>query len=68
MTEPDEMDEDGRWFADDDDGLRSIGCCECESGWTHGCMDDMCRSCMSADECKDGYPCRHCNPGGEVLR
>lgn len=58
MTEPEEE------FYDDEPG---IGCWNCEDGWKHGCMDDMCRSCYPADECDDGYPCRHCNPKGELL-
>lgn len=66
MSEPDEMDEDGRWFADDD-GPGGIGCAECEAGWRHGCMDDMCRSCTPSDQCEDGYRCRVCNPNGEVV-
>ena len=28
---------------DDDDYGREIGCVNCDSGWNHGCCDDLCR-------------------------
>lgn len=64
MSEPDEMDEDGRHFADDEPD--TIGCWNCESGWKHTCMDDLCRGGNSAAECEDGgLACSICNPDGE---
>lgn len=44
-----------------------IGCWNCDDGWKHGCMDDMCRNSTPADECGNGYPCRLCNPDGQVM-
>ena len=51
---------------DEYDDAPSIGCYECDGGWRHGCMDDMCRGCNEAVDCEDAYPCRHCNPNGEL--
>lgn len=50
-----------------DDGPDTIGCWNCEGGWKHGCMDDLCRGSLDACDCDDGYACRLCNPTGEVL-
>lgn len=50
---------------DGDDG-EGIGCYNCDGGWKHGCMDDLCRGSTDATECEDAYPCRICNPQGEV--
>lgn len=48
-----------------DDGYEDDpGCCECDGGWRHGCMDDMCRGSADGIDCPDAYPCRHCNPKG----
>lgn len=37
------------------------GCVNCQGGWKHGCMDDLCRGAYSADQCEDAIPCRTCN-------
>ena len=47
------------------DDSPGIGCCNCEQGWIHGCMDDMCRSCEQAAACPDAHACR-CNPDCEL--
>lgn len=64
MSEPDEMEQDAWWFADD--GPEGIGCCNCgHSGWNHGCCDDICRNCYEPEDCPSGRPCKHCNPDGD---
>lgn len=55
--------QDDDFYADDSEG---IGCYNCDGGWKHGCMDDLCRGGADATECEDAYPCRICNPQGEV--
>lgn len=54
---------DDDFDADDGEG---IGCYNCDGGWKHGCMDDLCRGGADASECEDAYPCRIYNPQGEV--
>ena len=50
-----------------DDDLPDIGCCNCDSGWRHGCCDDMCYGCNDPQDCDAAIPCRDCNPHGEYL-
>ncbi len=47
------------------DDAPDIGCWNCEGGWKHGCMDDLCRGSACADQCDDAYPCPTCNPKGD---
>ncbi len=56
-------------YDDDYDGPfgGGIGCAHCQqAGWHHGCCDDLCHGCNEPEDCDDAYPCRHCNPHGEV--
>lgn len=60
----------GGKILDDDfgdyDEAPGIGCANCESGWRHGCMDDLCRSgADAAEDCESAVPCGYCNPNGE---
>ncbi len=50
-----------------DDGLPDFGCIHCQfDGWHHGCCDDMCIGSNEPEWCENAYPCRHCNPHGEI--
>lgn len=59
--DPDFYDDEDTYDESDD-----IGCYECNSGWKHGCMDDLCRGGNDASECHDAIACRACNPTGEA--
>lgn len=60
------FDNDGDRPLDDDD-FGGIGCGLChQEGWFHGCCDDMCRGCNEPEDCDNGYPCKNCNPDGEL--
>lgn len=48
----------------DGDQSDQPGCWNCDGGWRHGCMDDMCRGASDAIDCQDAFPCRLCNPRG----
>ncbi|MDR7257752.1 hypothetical protein J2X47_001932 [Sphingomonas sp. BE270] len=50
-----------------DDDQTEIGCVNCDSGWHHGCCDDLCRGSNDPEWCDSAVACRHCNPYGEVL-
>ena len=50
-----------------DDEPQGLGCVHCDMGWLHGCCDDMCYGCNEPQDCPDAYPCRHCNPDGDML-
>lgn len=43
-------------------------CYNCNSGWKHGCCDDLCIGANEANECEDRYACKVCNPDGEYDR
>jgi len=51
----------------DYDESPGIGCVDCDSGWRHGCCDDLCYGSNEPEWCDNAIPCRHCNPHGEVL-
>lgn len=57
MTEPDEMDEDGRWFADDDD---ECGECGGEGGYAR-CAEDCCPHIYGEEGCDDPACWRRCS-------
>jgi hypothetical protein len=61
MSAQEDWRDDG--YYDDDDG---IGCCNCDGGWRHGCCDDLCRGSNEAADCDRAYPCKLCNPEGDV--
>jgi hypothetical protein len=46
---------------------REIGCVDCDSGWRHGCCDDLCYGSNEPEWCDNAIACCHCNPHGEVL-
>lgn len=50
----------------DYDDSPGIGCADCDSGWRHGCCDDLCCACNEAEGCDNPIACRHCNPNGET--
>lgn len=51
----------------DYDDSPGIGCADCDSGWRHGCCDDLCYGSNEPEWCDNAIACRHCNPHGEVL-
>lgn len=57
MSEPDD-DWEGEYEGS------ALGCYECQGGWRHGCMDDLCRGSNEPEDCDAAYPCRNCNPEG----
>lgn len=57
-------------MADDDhyyDDFEGPGCVNCDGGWRHGCIDDLCRGYNEPEWCEDAIPCPTCNPHGELL-
>ena len=60
----DDADGEGWDYFDPDAG--QIGCCNCDSGWRHGCCDDLCYASVAPVDCDAAIPCRFCNPNGEV--
>ncbi len=50
-----------------DDDIGGIGCCNCDGGWHHGCCDDLCCGSNEAVDCDNAFPCKFCNPDGDVI-
>lgn len=61
MVDPNDND----FYEDEEYEEDGIGCANCDGGWHHGCMDDLCRGSTDAEECEDAIPCKLCNPNGE---
>jgi hypothetical protein len=65
VSEPLPTPDDGDDFDDYDE--REIGCVDCDSGWRHGCCDDLCYGSVEPQDCDMARACPHCNPRGEYL-
>lgn len=51
---------------EDDCDHVGLGCSNCDSGWVHGCCDDLCRGSRGGPDCQSALACRACNPEGDI--